>query len=456
MDVASSSRDEGLVRLPGFQEPSASRKQQILQESAMSRPKGKRAGRPWTFGTPCPGTSVWDINRNLEEVPVLQGKRKDPPAWDSHSEDKQLKCSLENKRSCSSAFDYGGDPILQKIERLQSEIRVKNKNHEPPAYLEMEEIRPPLRPPTTSPITQEQLVNEVRGIYAGLVMVEKKCIETCEARSASPTKPLSDVQWQALLALHRTLLHEHHDFLLATHHPLASPALKRLAIEYDLPGRLWRGSNKAILEILRQRIPNHLEHMISYIYLSFDMLRRLDSKFPELGESWAECMHDLETYRDFLEGIRDSASNSDNGLPPSSVAYQHLQVHWDKEESSSSVGGHWDPAFSSPGKDVQPVFPSFSGTGSINWPFGASDTDSSNASSSPLLLSGTSSESADDGMNIQEEFDAWFGDLDPRLFDAEGKNKWVLMGWLHFGRHLARSFWSYRRVFKVLLLNVLL
>jgi hypothetical protein len=27
------------------------------------------------------------------------------------------------------------------------------------------------------PITQEQLVNEVKGIYAGLVMVEKKCVE---------------------------------------------------------------------------------------------------------------------------------------------------------------------------------------------------------------------------------------------------------------------------------------
>jgi hypothetical protein len=28
--------------------------------------------------------------------------------------------------------------------------------------------------PATRPITQEQLVNEVKGIYAGLVMVEKK------------------------------------------------------------------------------------------------------------------------------------------------------------------------------------------------------------------------------------------------------------------------------------------
>ena len=36
---------------------------------------------------------------------------------------------------------------------------------------------PILRQPETRPITQEQLVNEVKGIYAGLVMVEKKCVE---------------------------------------------------------------------------------------------------------------------------------------------------------------------------------------------------------------------------------------------------------------------------------------
>lgn len=33
--------------------------------------------------------------------------------------------------------------------------------------------------PETRPITQEQLVNEVKGISAGLAMVEKKCVEVC-------------------------------------------------------------------------------------------------------------------------------------------------------------------------------------------------------------------------------------------------------------------------------------
>ncbi|CAI7611471.1 unnamed protein product [Penicillium viridicatum] len=41
------------------------------------------------------------------------------------------------------------------------------------------------RQPDTHAITEEQLINEVRGIYTGLVMVEKKCIEI--DRQQAPT-----------------------------------------------------------------------------------------------------------------------------------------------------------------------------------------------------------------------------------------------------------------------------
>jgi polyribonucleotide nucleotidyltransferase len=68
--------------------------------------------------------------------------------------------------------------------------------------------------PETRPISQEQLVNEVKGIYAGLVMVEKKCVEIDNQQAQNQTDgrqvKLSHEQWQALIALHRTLLHEHH------------------------------------------------------------------------------------------------------------------------------------------------------------------------------------------------------------------------------------------------------
>ena len=42
--------------------------------------------------------------------------------------------------------------------------------------------------PETRPISHEQLVIEVEGIYAGLVMVEVKCIDIDERDSAAAQK----------------------------------------------------------------------------------------------------------------------------------------------------------------------------------------------------------------------------------------------------------------------------
>jgi hypothetical protein len=74
--------------------------------------------------------------------------------------------------------------------------------------------------PETRPFFEEQLVAEVKRIYAGLVMVEAKCIEV-DNKQATPAQAdpgvqpkLNNEQWQALIALHRTLLYEHHDFFL--------------------------------------------------------------------------------------------------------------------------------------------------------------------------------------------------------------------------------------------------
>lgn len=68
--------------------------------------------------------------------------------------------------------------------------------------------------PHSSPISREQLAAEVKGIYAGLVMVEAKCTSIDIAQAKDTTSVLKPEQWQALIALHRTLLYEHHDFLM--------------------------------------------------------------------------------------------------------------------------------------------------------------------------------------------------------------------------------------------------
>ncbi|OHE97767.1 hypothetical protein CORC01_06972 [Colletotrichum orchidophilum] len=157
-----------------------------------------------------------------------------------------------------------------------------------------------IKQPETRPISQEQLVAEVKGIYAGLVMVESKCIEVDNAQSstsASETTPrLNNEQWQALIALHRTLLHEHHDFFLASQHPSASLVLRRLARQYGMPARMWHGVH-SFLEFPPHAPPASLEQMFTFIYLAYPMMALLYETVPTFEDTWIECLGDLGRYR---------------------------------------------------------------------------------------------------------------------------------------------------------------
>jgi hypothetical protein len=151
--------------------------------------------------------------------------------------------------------------------------------------------------PETRPISQEELVAEVQGIYAGLVMVEAKCIEVdnrkAELEQAEVERSmLSDEQWQALIALHRTLLHEHHDFFLAAQHPSASPALRSLAQKYATPAQSWRHGIHSFLELLKHRQSGSLEHMESFTrwaeYMSQEINPTPEESMKEFPELFAQ------------------------------------------------------------------------------------------------------------------------------------------------------------------------
>lgn len=195
-----------------------------------------------------------------------------------------------------------------------------------------------IRQPETRPISQEQLVAEVKGIYAGLVMVESKCIEVDNSQSQGGSKSLKDEQWQALIALHRTLLHEHHDFFLASQHPSASPALRRLASKYAMPARMWRHGIHSFLELLRHCLPESLEHMLTFIYLAYSMMALLFETVPAFEDTWIECLGDLGRYRMAIEDddIRDREvwtgvsrfwySKASDKAPTTGRLYHHLAI----------------------------------------------------------------------------------------------------------------------------------
>ncbi|KAK8122103.1 hypothetical protein PG984_010773 [Apiospora sp. TS-2023a] len=190
----------------------------------------------------------------------------------------------------------------------------------------------------TRPIDHLQLVAEVKGIYAGLVMVESKCIEVDNAQNTQKDAKLNNEQWQALIALHRTLLHEHHDFFLASQHPTASSSLRRLGAKYYMPGRMWKHGIHAFLELLRHRLPASLEHMLTFIYLAYSMMALLYETVPAFEATWMECLGDLGRYRMAIEDddIRDREvwtavsrrwySKASDVVPGTGRLYHHLAI----------------------------------------------------------------------------------------------------------------------------------
>ena len=199
--------------------------------------------------------------------------------------------------------------------------------------------------PETRPISHDQLVVEVKGIYAGLVMVEVKCIDVDEKQTQAalekdPSRQtkLTPEQWQALIALHKTLLHEHHDFFLASQHPSATPALSRLAAKYSMPARMWRHGIHAFLEVLRHRLPHSLDYMLAFIYTAYSMMALLYETVPAFEDTWIECLGDLGRYRMAIEDddIKDREvwsgvarfwyEKAANKSPNTGRLYHHLAI----------------------------------------------------------------------------------------------------------------------------------
>lgn len=208
--------------------------------------------------------------------------------------------TIDPKIIINCNFDNEGS--IKKVDKFSSQDAMSDQMD---ADAEMDpEI---LLQPETRPISHDQLVVEVKGIYAGLVMLEAKCIDVdekqfMEAQEKLPSRQtLSDEQWQALITLHKTLLHEHHDFFLASQHPSASSALSRLAAKYSMPARMWRHGIHAFLEVLRHRLPQSLDHMLAFIYIAYSMMALLYETVPTFEDTWIECLGDLGRYRMAIE-----------------------------------------------------------------------------------------------------------------------------------------------------------
>ncbi len=168
-------------------------------------------------------------------------------------------------------------------------------------------------------------------------MVETKCIHVDRAQATAAQDAMTaDTHWEALVALHRTLLHEHHDFFLATQHPSASPALRRLAVKYGMPGRMWRNGIRSVLDIFSSNPnmrPEQMQEFLRTLRQSMDMLQE---NIPGMGGEWTKIEAALTNFEMFLHDLRSdfyhdfsSSSSSTGGTPP---YYGYLQSLYERTD----------------------------------------------------------------------------------------------------------------------------
>jgi hypothetical protein len=68
-----------------------------------------------------------------------------------------------------------------------------------------------------------------------------------------------------------------------------------------MPARMWRHGIHSFLELLRHRLPDSLDHMLTFVYLAYSMMALLMESVPDFEETWIECLGDLARYRMAIE-----------------------------------------------------------------------------------------------------------------------------------------------------------
>ncbi|KAK8118298.1 uncharacterized protein PG998_002924 [Apiospora kogelbergensis] len=165
--------------------------------------------------------------------------------------------------------------------------------------------------PKTTPISQEQLKAETAGIYAGLTMVERACMDLVYKTFRQTGLDLSNGQWEALNKLHNNLLNEHHDMFLASQHPVALQAIRSIPGKLCMDMRLWKHAIHAYLEILKRHSPENREHMMYFIYQAYSMLAQLDETVVgTFSLGWLVIKAEIARYRvDIAIGLEDEGQD---------------------------------------------------------------------------------------------------------------------------------------------------
>lgn len=287
------------------------------------------------------GDSSYPFNQDLDWMNKRGGfEHNESPEWSGLSSSYQ---------ACYPAVEEQATPAAIPIaisDRFQTESRLLNQT-------------------ATRPILEAQLIDEVKGIYAGLVMVEKKCAEIVAEQASCHKKHLENQQWKALVALHRTLLQEHHDFFSASQHPVASPALRALAVKYAMPARMWRRGVRGLLDLMQDQSPEDLGAMLEFEFAIEDWLRRLRQDVPSMMDEWNMIGASLKEYMNALRA--EHVHSADTHTQTMRFSYSGLDYHQTGLPSPAEDDSDFDEVLRNSFYQQQIVNPPFSPDEAKRW-----------------------------------------------------------------------------------------
>ncbi|CCU77475.1 hypothetical protein BGHDH14_bgh05338 [Blumeria hordei DH14] len=204
-------------------------------------------------------------------------------------------------------------------QQLQNNSRMPSKSNSPkskvipnPPNVRHQQVREPRveRKPLPQADIQFNYLRksstDIKKIAKDLSTIEARCKEY--VKNFAPASQAFDDQespthkhFQFLIKLHTAFIYQLHDLLLATQQSSASPQLRSLASKIQIPARMWQRGIYSTLEILRHYLPDSLDHLLAFIYLSYSVMAVLYETEPVYEDRWIECLGDLGQYRMAIE-----------------------------------------------------------------------------------------------------------------------------------------------------------
>ncbi|KAJ5947434.1 hypothetical protein N7466_000449 [Penicillium verhagenii] len=272
--------------------------------------KIRRRGSPHITKNQLPGDSNQSLDHRRHVAEIISQRALDAGYTPTESQNHMHGASRPelNRRSTNpkpltsqSANDMNGRGSMLNSGKASSDLEMFDQNSTPiPTEEKKTEYEGMLKQLEVNNIELKQLKAEVKNIEGALKKAEEDCIEK-DKEYAETKQDLSKPQWQEMVEMHLKLLYEHHNFFLASHHPIADEELKQKAAENAMPSRMWRYGIHSFLELLRQKLPKSLGHMQKFIYNAYPMITLLLETVPKFQETWIECLGDLSRYRMAIE-----------------------------------------------------------------------------------------------------------------------------------------------------------